>query len=968
MKPLSATGERYIPEFFSGVIALEHLHRYKLALELADDKDVLDIASGEGYGSHMLMARARSVIGVDIDPEAVSHAQLKYRHAGLSFVQGSATEIPLEDNSIDIVVSFETIEHLDDHDKMISELLRVLRPNGTLIISSPNKAVYSDKTHYKNQFHKKELYTDEFIDLIRSNFANIAHYSQKTTAASVITSNARTPFLVYTADATHADLPESRYDIIVASNAQLTPLAHSVYEMPDSQLQPERSELLLAQAALTEGELRAQQKTLQDSFDALRHDLAKAQTNGENLKQQLEEASQARSIMNQRYLDLLSSARQMADDANLMAQDKWWLRSKFFRNISNSIRKRKGKEKKAWRTHFSVQQHEDNDPQNAVSYSPPPTTPMPTVLPSVSQKFDPHITVVAMARNETQRAHDAMRHFCALFDRVVVIDHLSDDDTAAIVGSYNGTSGAKVTVLKGEDTGYYQSEYMSAAANALAREGVSDWVFFLDFDEFLPFNSAREFRQALVPLASCDVIHSHWYNLALRNLANGSVNGAEVEISDTVSNYVKIALNLRQLAGGTIAIEQGNHSVSIGNRRSYVGQRAFGLFHVPIVSEEAFWRKIDQGAKAYESIAHRDQSQGSHWRDLNLKASKLSSQPPLLREIALRYGDPVDAIIESVEAGNSSRGRSFKLKFAQSERATKTSSAATPSFNLDSIDRIMAECFPQPASQRPDFVTSLSKSTFSQLPERIDRLDEAGKAARIQRVMLSAPTDLEVIVPTAWSGHKPFLFTLMEATKPRRYVELGTHNGASFFAACQHYKSNGNYGEAIAIDLWEGDHQAGYYDESTFENFKYLLSTNFPNSGKFIRSYFSDAVKAFDSGSIDLLHIDGLHTYDAVQEDYETWRSRVSANGIILFHDTSEYQTDFGVWQLFEEVRASATASFKFSHSHGLGIMALGDPNTNPAIELLNYFNESPEIVENYYSILGRNMFQAARMKYHEPQ
>ena len=132
------TGERYLPER-RGDIALEHRHRYLLACTYANGKDVLDIACGEGYGSSMLADVAKSVIGVDIAEEAIAHASTQYAASNLAFRQGNAAEIPLEDASVDLVVSFETIEHHDRHEDMLREIKRVLRPGGLLLISSPDK-------------------------------------------------------------------------------------------------------------------------------------------------------------------------------------------------------------------------------------------------------------------------------------------------------------------------------------------------------------------------------------------------------------------------------------------------------------------------------------------------------------------------------------------------------------------------------------------------------------------------------------------------------------------------------------------------------------------------------------------------------------------------------------------------------------------------------------------------------------
>lgn len=154
------TGERYIPSL-AGQIKYEHLHRYALCLEFVSGKAVLDIASGEGYGSALLARVAQSVVGVDIDSECIRYAKQKYNNPKLNFLLGSCESIPLDNKSVEVVTSFETIEHHNKHEEMMLEIKRVLKPGGLLIISSPDRLNYSDKQNYSNPFHVKELYYDE---------------------------------------------------------------------------------------------------------------------------------------------------------------------------------------------------------------------------------------------------------------------------------------------------------------------------------------------------------------------------------------------------------------------------------------------------------------------------------------------------------------------------------------------------------------------------------------------------------------------------------------------------------------------------------------------------------------------------------------------------------------------------------------------------------------------------------------
>ena len=182
---LEWTGERYMPSE-KGKIRLEHYHRYAVALESSKDKDILDVACGEGYGSSMLATVAKSVVGVDISDEVIAHASDSYATSNLVFQQGNVTKLDFEDDSFDVVVSFETVEHLAEQTEMIAELRRVLRADGSLIISSPNRPVYSEESGEVNDFHVKELDFSEFDDLLKHQFPVVAYYGQRLQIGSLL--------------------------------------------------------------------------------------------------------------------------------------------------------------------------------------------------------------------------------------------------------------------------------------------------------------------------------------------------------------------------------------------------------------------------------------------------------------------------------------------------------------------------------------------------------------------------------------------------------------------------------------------------------------------------------------------------------------------------------------------------------------------------------------------------------------
>jgi ubiquinone/menaquinone biosynthesis C-methylase UbiE len=181
MADLTFTGERFLPAC-TGEIAYEHWHRYAFARRFVAGKRVLDAACGEGYGTALLAKAASTIVGVDIDEATIAHARARYGDdARVRFVEGSCSELPLPDASIDVVVSFETIEHLHDYDqpRMLAEFARVLTPDGIVVISSPNKRLYSDERGFANEFHLHELYRDDLARLLLPEFSAQRWYHQR---------------------------------------------------------------------------------------------------------------------------------------------------------------------------------------------------------------------------------------------------------------------------------------------------------------------------------------------------------------------------------------------------------------------------------------------------------------------------------------------------------------------------------------------------------------------------------------------------------------------------------------------------------------------------------------------------------------------------------------------------------------------------------------------------------------------
>jgi methyltransferase family protein len=181
----------------------------------------------------------------------------------------------------------------------------------------------------------------------------------------------------------------------------------------------------------------------------------------------------------------------------------------------------------------------------------------------------------------------------------------------------------------------------------------------------------------------------------------------------------------------------------------------------------------------------------------------------------------------------------------------------------------------------------------------------------------------DLITGSAWLEHAPFGFWMVDALRPRTIVELGVHGGFSYSVFCQAVQRLHLSARCFAIDTWRGDEHAGYYGDDVYAAVCWH-NRRYDSFSRLIRSDFADACDEFADGSIDLLHIDGCHSYEAVQRDFETWLPKVSKRGIILFHDVAEYANGFGVHRLWEELR-TRYPSFEFRHGHGLGVIGVGE-------------------------------------------
>jgi len=211
------------------------------------------------------------------------------------------------------------------------------------------------------------------------------------------------------------------------------------------------------------------------------------------------------------------------------------------------------------------------------------------------------------------------------------------------------------------------------------------------------------------------------------------------------------------------------------------------------------------------------------------------------------------------------------------------------------------------------------------------------------------------IVHSAWLEHGPFAFWLTEAVQPRKIVELGTYNGFSYLTFCQAVRRMGLATACYAVDTWGGDKHSGFYGEDVYSRLVEINERHYADFSRLLRCEFDEALPLIPDESIDILHIDGRHTYEDVKHDFESWRPKISGRGVVLFHDTNEKRQDFGVWRFWSEV-AAEYPSFDFLHGHGLGVLAVG-PEVPPRLQaLLNAKGRQIDAIRNAYMRLGEGV------------
>lgn len=225
---------------------------------------------------------------------------------------------------------------------------------------------------------------------------------------------------------------------------------------------------------------------------------------------------------------------------------------------------------------------------------------------------------------------------------------------------------------------------------------------------------------------------------------------------------------------------------------------------------------------------------------------------------------------------------------------------------------------------------------------------------------------LSLQVPDAWCGHLPFAAWLIKRIKPETFVELGTHTGNSFFAFCQAASESQLATKCYAVDTWQGDEHAGAYGDEIFHQVSTHQQKHYSGFSRLMRMTFDEATTYFPDASIDLLHIDGLHTYEAVKHDFESWLPKLAPGAIVLFHDTNVRERDFGVWKLWTELQSVYPNNLEFTHSNGLGVLQLNNAPEEKKLPWLDSGYQERKQLTDYFSALGAKQTDRLSLEQHK--
>lgn len=549
----------------------------------------------------------------------------------------------------------------------------------------------------------------------------------------------------------------------------------------------------------------------------------------------------------------------------------------------------------------------------------------------------PRIAVVAMVKNEADIIRAFSQHILALFDDIVIVDHGSEDGTAEFLGALAQTN-HRVELLHLTEPSYIQSVTMTHVVRDRPQLRNADWVFLLDADEFLPFANRQSFEAALFEVSNCPVLTMQWQNLIPKTYWENEAKIADDNqflIAPNLSPFQKIAFQPGRIPIDNIVVAQGNHSLlhtQNGLEFPSFASR-FPLLHLPVRSVDQLLLKLNQGVLSYQKMGNaRDQAQGTHWYQLKQATEQMALTPDHLNAVASHYSENKPALAPLTHADL--KGKGFETVSYALAATSDQNLADLPQRSLgELLMRLYAQDFSNAAEEDDPCATQLktegsslvrttATAEYDTLPTVNTARDPSDVTDALSKLLRTGYKSINDLVPSDWTGHVPFMFALADLIKPRRYVELGTLHGASFFAFAQAARDGHFDNEAVAISPWAVEAERSDDLRNVFEDFSFIAQKYADFTG-ILRAAPEDALHRFADGSIDLLHFDGFYTYDTLNKSLHDWLPKLSNSGVILLHDIHAYEGDFGVWRVWDDLQAHYP-TLTFRHAQGLGVACVG--------------------------------------------
>lgn len=563
------------------------------------------------------------------------------------------------------------------------------------------------------------------------------------------------------------------------------------------------------------------------------------------------------------------------------------------------------------------------------------------------------VTAVAMIKNEADIIALFASHLLALFDNIVIVDHQSEDGTAEYLKDLTKAY-PRVEVLQLLEPSYIQSVTMTHVVRDRPAVREADWVFFLDADEFLPFESRAAFHAALEPLQRCPVVSLHWTNLIPKSFWADTVSldtTTQFLIPPAPSPFQKIAFQPSRFNLDQIVVAQGNHTLieTLNGLEIPSFKAAFPLLHIPIRSVDQLLLKLNQGVLAYQKIGRsRDAGQGTHWYRMKEATADQTISHTFLNAMAVRYSEENQSL-DPLETSDL-----IALGYAEGsiEIATEDIDVSLKHRRGlgEMLMRLYATDFDGAATSDEVSATRLDTCDH-QLVRAKDNTREYGALPPVDTPSIElfeamaqflppSYRDIEDLVPSDWSGHIPLMFALVALIKPRRYVELGTLKGASFFAFAQAAADSKLDSKAIAVSSWSSGDTAS--EQQSFETFEFIASKYADRIGV-LRMGYSAAAQRFDDGSIDLLHLDGFGDATSLDAVLAEWLPKLSSSGVLLLHDINAQNRKNAVWRVWDRLRQSYP-TLEFRHDQGLGVACCGSDCASGLLALAEGAKTSPAL------------------------